>query len=71
MLATYGRWYVAERDPRYLRRNALVAIGNVGDPSDPETLAVLARWTASDDVLLAEHAQWALDRLDHRSRGGA
>ncbi len=71
MLATYGRWYVAERDPRYLRRNALVAIGNVGDPSDPDTLATLERWTVSDDALLAEHAQWALDRLDHRGRGGS
>ena len=30
LLAAHGRWYIAGRDPRYLRRNALVALGNVG-----------------------------------------
>ena len=63
VLAAAGRWYVAERDPRYLRRNALVALGNVGDPGDPTTAAALARWSAADDALLAEHARWAADRL--------
>ena len=36
-----------ERDPRHLRRNALVALGNVGDGSDPATAATartLRRW---------------------------
>ena len=37
LLAAHGRWYLAERDPRYLRRNALVALGNVGDGADPAT----------------------------------
>ena len=27
----HGRWYIAGRDPRWLRRNALVVLGNVGD----------------------------------------
>ena len=31
LLEAHGRWYIAERDPRYLRRNALVALGNIGD----------------------------------------
>ena len=35
LLRTHGRWYIPERDPRYLRRNALVALGNVGDGTDP------------------------------------
>ena len=35
LLADHGRWYIAERDPRYLRRNALVALGNVGDAARP------------------------------------
>ena len=39
LLAAHGRWYMAERDPRYLRRNALVALGNVGDGRDPATTA--------------------------------
>ena len=63
LLAEYGRWYIADRDPRYLRRNALVVLGNVGDGSDPATAAVLDRWIADDDALLAEHARWAAREL--------
>jgi epoxyqueuosine reductase len=63
LLAVNGQWYLAERDPRYLRRNALVALGNVGDGRDRATAAVLARWTRSEDPLLAEHARWAAERL--------
>lgn len=63
ILAVNGRWYLAERDPRYLRRNALVALGNVGDGRDPATVAVLTRWTRSGDPVLAEHARWAAGRL--------
>lgn len=63
LLATNGRWYLADRDPRYLRRNALVALGNVGDCRDRATAATLARWAGSDDALLAEHARWASERL--------
>ncbi len=35
LLARHGRWYIPAREPRYLRRNALVVLGNVGDPTDP------------------------------------
>ena len=35
LLARHGRWYIPRRDPRYLRRNALVALGNVGDADRP------------------------------------
>ncbi len=63
LLAEFGRWYVPRREPRYLRRNALVVLGNVGDPSDPGTVAALARVLDGDDELLAEHARWAAGRL--------
>lgn len=63
LLAAHGRWYIAERKPRYLRRNALVALGNVGDGTDASTRRAVAYWAASDDALLAEHARWAARRL--------
>ena len=44
LMAAHGRWYIADRDPRYLRRNALVALGNVGDGGDPATVEVVRRW---------------------------
>ncbi len=63
VLARWGRWYLADRDPRWLRRNALVVLGNVADPADPRVPAVLARYLAGDDPVLREHAQWAARRL--------
>lgn len=64
LLAAYGRWYIAERAPRYLRRNALVALGNVGRADDPEVGRTIGRALHGDDELLREHATWAAERLD-------
>lgn len=64
LLARFQRWYVPRRQPRYLRRNALVALGNVGDGSDPAVARVLACALADPDPLVREHAQWAARRLD-------
>jgi epoxyqueuosine reductase len=63
LMARFGRWYIARRDPRYLRRNALVVLGNTGDGRDPEVVATLRRYLDGDDELLREHAAWAADRL--------
>jgi epoxyqueuosine reductase len=63
LLAAHGRWYIAERDPRYLRRNALVALGNVGDGGHAGTEQALRHWLRAGDPLLAEHARWAAVRL--------
>lgn len=63
LLERHGRWYLAGRDPRWLRRNALVVLGNIGDPSDERTRRTLARYRAGGDPLLAEHAEWAAQRL--------
>jgi epoxyqueuosine reductase len=59
----YDRLYVPRNDPRYLRRNALVALGNTGGPEHREALASYAE---SDDDLLRDHAAWALHRLEER-----
>jgi epoxyqueuosine reductase len=59
------RLYVPRNDARWLRRNALVALGNVGG-DDPRTRAALSRHADGEDELLAEHARWALARLEER-----
>jgi epoxyqueuosine reductase len=57
LAARYDRLFVPRNDPRYLRRNALVAVGNgAGDAELAEPYA------QSDDPLLCEHAEWALRR---------
>jgi len=56
----YDRLFVPRNDPRYLRRNALVAAGNSGE----DALAPLVDgYAEDDDPLLAEHAEWAAERL--------
>ena len=59
----YERLYFPRNDPRYLRRNALVAAGNAGDPNQRSAVEAYAR---NGDPLLREHAEWALERLDRR-----
>ena len=62
--ARYDRLYVPRNDGRYLKRNALVALGNVGGP---EHVPEIERYAHDDDDLLREHAEWALSRIAERS----
>ncbi len=63
LLDRHGRWYIARRDPVYLRRNALIALGNVAPPDDPAVVAVLAAHLAHNEPLVRVHALWAVRRL--------
>ena len=63
LLDRHGRWYIARREPRHLRRNALVALGNVGDPSAPGVAAAVEAATRHPDPLVRGHAAWAARRL--------
>jgi epoxyqueuosine reductase len=63
LLARHGAWYIADRDPTSLRRNALVVLGNVGDPAEPQVRAALTAHLAHPDPLLRAHAVWAAKRL--------
>jgi epoxyqueuosine reductase len=63
--ARYDRLYVPRNDPRYLRRNALVALGNTGAPED----AALVEPLRNGDELLREHAEWAAARIEERYAG--
>ena len=63
LVERYDRLYVPRNDPRWLRRNALVAAGNVGGPG---VRAAVEPYVHDEDPLLREHARWALARLDER-----
>jgi epoxyqueuosine reductase len=62
----YERLYVPKNDPRYLRRNALVALGNTGSVSD---LPLAEPFLAGDDELLREQAEWTVGRIEERHAG--
>ena len=62
LLSRYGRWYIPQRDARYLRRNALIALGNVARGMQPEVGATLAHYLDHPDELLRAHAVWAAFR---------
>jgi epoxyqueuosine reductase len=64
LIDEYARLYVPRKDPRWLRRNALVALGNTGGADD---VAVLERHATDDDDVIAEHARWALERVRSRT----
>ncbi|TML71431.1 MAG: tRNA epoxyqueuosine(34) reductase QueG [Actinobacteria bacterium] len=58
------RLYVPKNDARWLRRNALVALGNVGSSEE----AVAAEpYASGSDPILAETAAWAIGRIGDRA----
>lgn len=60
LLAEYHRFYVPRRDAAFLRRNALVALGNGGSE---RAVPVAAAYLESGDPMLRRHAAWALGRI--------
>ncbi len=63
VLEMWGRWYLADRDPRWARRNALVVLGNTADGGDREVIRVVADYLSHPDPMLRAHAVWAAGRL--------
>ncbi|CAN5166618.1 tRNA epoxyqueuosine(34) reductase QueG [soil metagenome] len=59
----YDRLYVPKKDARFLRRNALVALGNVGGP---EYRPLAEAFLDDNDDLLREQAEWTVARMDER-----
>jgi epoxyqueuosine reductase len=80
-LADLARWTRADFQSRFegspirrigheaFLRNVMVALGN--GPPDEEVVAILRQRCADDSALVAEHARWALDRLQAATVGAA
>jgi hypothetical protein len=66
ILARLGRFYLHDRETRWLRRNALLVLGNVADGSEPDIEAVLRTYLADPDPMLRAHAVWAAARLSRQ-----
>jgi len=65
LVSGLDRLFVPYNDARWLRRNALVALGNTG-AATARTRVVLERYAQASDELLAEHARWAIEQLEAR-----
>jgi epoxyqueuosine reductase len=74
LLEKYGSWYLADRDPRWLRRNGLIILGNIAPVNnsalDNSVMSpveiVLRRYLRDIDPMLRLHALWAAVRLGRR-----
>ena len=60
LLDRFGHFYLPRRSPSTLRRNALVAIGNEGDPRMRDLVAV---HLGHPDPIVRAHAVWAFGRV--------
>jgi hypothetical protein len=63
LMKQFGHWYIPRRRPEYLRRNALVVLGNSQSHNDLEVDRVLANCLISSEPLVRSHAVWAALRL--------
>ncbi len=68
LVRRYDRLYVPRNEARWLRRNALNALGNTGGP---EHRAIIGSYLDDPDPILAEQAAWSLARLDERLAASA
>jgi epoxyqueuosine reductase len=66
LVADFDRLYVPRNDPRWLRRNALVALGNAGAA---EHLPAVAGYLDAEDEILRDAASWAYARIEARGSG--
>jgi epoxyqueuosine reductase len=64
LVERYERLYVPRKDRGWLRRNALVALGNVGRLAD---VASVAAYRDGPDEMLAETATWAAAQMAERA----
>ncbi len=64
LLAEVGRWYIADRDPDVVRRNALIVLANTASlPLAAPLESVLITYLGHPSPLLRSHAVWAARRL--------
>lgn len=64
LLDAVDPWYIADRNPDWVRRNALIVLGNIGDPHSVEVRDVLEIYLKHPDPMLRAHAVWAAARMN-------
>ena len=63
LMDRYGRFYIPRREPRYLRRNALLVLANGAPLEALGTADALREAVNHEDPILRAHGVWAAQRL--------
>lgn len=64
LMERFGRWYIAGRDPIWLRRNALIILGNVSPvPVSDRVRRTVERYLAHPDPHVRSQSVWTAARL--------
>jgi len=63
VMSVCDHWYTHERDPRWIRRNALVILGNISDPQRDNVKRIVREYLVHSDPMLRAHAVWSAARL--------
>ena len=66
LLNNFKHWYITDRDPTWVRRNALINLGNIADGLDKDVQNAVARYIDHPQAVLRAHAVWAAARLNLR-----
>jgi epoxyqueuosine reductase len=63
LLESVGQWYIADRNPMWVRRNLLIVLGNIGNASDQEVRNAIQKFCTHAEPMLRAHAIWSAARL--------
>ena len=63
LLESVGQWYIADRNPVWVRRNLLIVLGNIGNASDEAVRNAIQKFCTHAEPMLRAHAIWSAARL--------
>ena len=63
LLESVGQWYIADRNPMWVRRNLLIVLGNIGSANDEGVRNAFQKFCAHAEPMLRAHAIWSAARL--------
>jgi len=63
LLESVGQWYIAGRNPMWVRRNLLIVLGNIGSATDEGVRNAIQKFCEHAEPMLRAHAIWSAARL--------
>jgi len=63
ILESVGQWYIADRNPMWVRRNLLIVLGNIGSAEDEDVRNAIQQFCSHTEPMLRAHALWSAARL--------